>query len=132
MYIMHKKKIFIFLALTSFVVLGIAASKAPKERNLKILPKDISDVKLDSIMHSYNLALGEKCNFCHVPYDKNFPDSLDFASDAEPMKEEARKMMRMMISINKENFYFDKNVQPVYLHTVVCKTCHRGQPLPED
>lgn len=129
---MHKKKILIFFAIAAFVCVGVAAIKAPKERNLQVLPKDISDTKLDSIMHSYNLALGQKCNFCHVPFDKNFPDSLDYDSDKEPMKEEARKMMRMVIYINKENFYFDKNEKPEYLHTVKCKTCHRGQPLPED
>ena len=129
---MHRKKILIFLFLTAFVFLGVAAIKHPKERNLKVLPRDISDEKLDSIMHSYNKALGEKCNFCHTPFNKDFPDSLDYAADKEPMKEEARKMMKMVIEINKTNFYFDKNQRPEYLHTVTCKTCHRGQPLPED
>lgn len=104
---------------------------APKERNLKILPKDISDQKLDSIMQSYNVALGVKCNFCHVPM-KNLPDSLDYASDADPMKEEGRKMMRMTIDINKTNFYFDKKQRPEYLHTVTCKTCHRGEAFPPE
>jgi len=128
---MHRRTVFIFFALAAFVALGVAATRAPKERNLKVLPKDISDEKLDSIMHSYNIALGEKCNFCHVPIDKNFPDSLDYASDADPMKEEARKMMRMVIHINQTNFYFDKNEKPEYLKTVTCITCHRGQPFPE-
>ena len=128
---MHNRKILAFLILSAFVAIGVAAVKAPKERNLKILPKDISDAKLDSIMESYNIALGVKCNFCHVPV-KNFPDSLDYASDTEPMKEEARKMMRMTIHINKTNFYFDKNERPEYLHTVTCKTCHRGEPFPPE
>jgi Photosynthetic reaction centre cytochrome C subunit len=130
---LHKKKIMAFASLMVFVLLGIAAVKPgrQKERNLKILPIDISDAKLDSIMESYNIALGVKCNFCHVPV-KNFPDSLNFASDAEPMKEEARKMMRMTIHINKTNFYFDKNEKPEYLHTVTCKTCHRGEPFPPE
>ncbi|MBC7875499.1 MAG: c-type cytochrome [Ferruginibacter sp.] len=130
---LHKKKLLAFASLSVFILLGIAAVKpnAQKERNLKILPKDISDAKLDSIMESYNIALGVKCNFCHVPV-QNFPDSLNFASDAEPMKEEARKMMRMTIHINKTNFYFDKNEKPEYLHTVTCKTCHRGEPFPPE
>jgi hypothetical protein len=59
-------------------------------------------------------------------------DSLDFASDAEPMKENARDMMRMVIEINKNNFYFDKNIQPEYLNTVTCKTCHRGEHFPPE
>ena len=130
---LHKKKIVTFLAISSFVILGVAAVNPyqQKERNLKILPKDISDAKLDSIMQTYNIALGVNCNFCHVPM-KNITDSLDYASDAEPMKENARKMMKMVIHINKTNFYFDKNEQPEYLHTVTCKTCHRGEAFPPE
>ena len=120
-------------ALTAFVLLEVAAARVPyqKERNLKVLPKDISDAKLDSIMQTYNLALGVKCEFCHVPV-KGFKDSLDYVSDAEPMKENARKMMSMVIDINKNNFWFDKNERPEYLRTVTCKTCHRGEPFPPE
>lgn len=130
---LHKRKILTLLSLTTFIILGMAAAKAPvlKERNLKILPKDISDEKLDSIMQTYNIALGVKCNFCHVPV-KGFIDSLDYVSDTEPMKENAREMMRMTIEINKTNFYFDKNIRPEYLNTVTCKTCHRGEPFPPE
>lgn len=130
---MHQRKILVIAVLAAIVTLSIAAVKAPykKDRNLKILPKDISDAKLDSIMQTYNIALGVKCNFCHVPL-KNFPDSLDYGSDKEPMKEEARKMMRMTIDINKTNFYFDKTIKPEYLHVVNCKTCHRGEPFPPE
>lgn len=129
----NKKKIPVLLSIMAFVILGVAAVQLPypMERNLKILPKDISDQKLDSIMQTYNIALGVKCDFCHVPM-KNIKDSLDYASDAEPMKEEARKMMRMVIKINTENFYFDKNTRPEYLHTVHCNTCHRGEPFPPE
>ena len=130
---LHKKKLTVFATLAVFVLLGMAAIKPPfqKDRNLKVLPKDISDTKLDSIMKTYNVALGVKCDFCHVPI-KNIPDSLDYVSDAEPMKEEARKMMRMVIDINKKNFHYNKNEQPEYLNTVTCKTCHRGEPFPPE
>src|SRR5690349_10546696 len=130
---MHKKKILVLVSFVAFVCLGIAAMKMPyqKERNLKVLPKDIPDAKLDSLMHTYNIALGVKCNFCHLPM-KNIADSLDYAADGEPMKEDARKMMRMTIEINKTNFWFDKKERPEYLHTVTCKTCHRGEAYPED
>ena len=123
----------IMAALIAFVLLGVAAVRAPfqKERNLKVLPKDISDAKLDSIMQTYNVALGVKCEFCHVPV-KGFKDSLDYVSDAEPMKENARKMMSMVIDINKNNFWFNKNERPEYLRTVTCKTCHRGEPFPPE
>jgi len=121
------------LALVALVIAGVAAVKAlpGKDRNLQVLPKNISDQKLDSIMHTYNVALGVTCKFCHVPM-KELSDSLDYPSDVEPMKENARKMMRMVIYINKTNFYFDKNIEPEYLHTVTCKNCHRGEPLPPD
>ena len=132
-----KKKLLATIVLVALVIAGVAAVNAPKNKfkNLKVLPQDISETKLDSIMDSYNIALGVKCNFCHVPYNKlNFAlkDSLDFASDAEPMKENARDMMRMTIDINKKHFYFDKNEQPEYLHIITCKTCHRGEPFPPE
>lgn len=101
-----------------------------KERNLKVLPKNISEAKLDSIMESYTVALGVKCNFCHVPVKNT--DSLDFVSDAEPMKENARRMMRMTIELNKNYFYFDTAIRPEYLNVVTCKTCHRGEPFPPE
>ncbi len=125
------KKGKIMAALAAFVLLGVAAVRAPyqKERNLKVLPKEISDEKLDSIMQTYNVALGVKCEFCHLPV-KGFKDSLDYMSDAEPMKENARKMMSMVIDINKNNFWFNKNERPEYLNTVTCKTCHRGEAFP--
>ena len=130
---LYKKTILASSALLIFLIIGVSAVKPnkQKERNLKILPKDISDAKLDSIMQTYNIALGVKCNFCHVPR-RFMPDSLDYVSDAEPMKENARKMMKMVIHINKTNFYFNKEEEPEYLHTVTCKTCHRGEPFPPE
>jgi hypothetical protein len=110
---------------------AVTAGNFKPARNLKVLPADISDQKLDSIMQTYNKALGVNCSFCHVPM-KGFPDSLDYASDAEHMKEEARKMMRMTIEINKTHFYFDKSIRPEYLNVISCKTCHQGEPFPPE
>jgi hypothetical protein len=117
-----------------FVALGIAATRLPgtTPRNLKVLPQDISDEKLDSIMHTYNKALGVNCAFCHAPYDKNYPVSLNYASDENHMKEDARKMMRLTIQINKDYFYYDTAQRPEYLKVVTCQTCHRGNPFPAD
>jgi hypothetical protein len=128
---MISKQVITIFALLALVIAGTAAVKAPKgkHKNLKILPQDISDEKLDSIMLSYNKALAVNCSFCHTPY-KNFPDSLDFANDDNPMKTEARKMMEMTISLNKTYFYFDKNERPEYLKVVNCMMCHRGEPYP--
>ena len=129
----NKKQVFAVSALAALVMGGVAAVDPPegKYKNLKILPKDISEQKLDSIMESYSKALGSSCSFCHAEV-KNFPDSLDYASDANTMKENAREMMRMTILINKTYFHFDKNEKPEYLKVVNCKTCHRGEPYPED
>lgn len=130
---MISKKTITLFVLSALVILGVAAVKAPSgpHRNLQVLPKDISEQKLDSIMESYTKALGVGCSFCHSEV-KNFPDSLDFAIDEKPMKEDARKMMRMTIEINKNNFYYDKTERPEYLKVVTCKTCHRGEAYPAD
>lgn len=129
---MHRISTITITCLTFLVILGVAAIQAPANphKNLQVLPQDISSQQLDSIMNTYNVALGVKCKFCHIEV-KGFADSLDYVSDAEPMKEQARKMMRMNIHINKTYFYFDKNVRPEYLKTVTCFTCHRGDPFPE-
>src|SRR5688572_10252855 len=100
-----KKQIIAVAALSFLVVAGVAAIDAPpaEHKNLKVLPQDISKQKLDSIMESYTKALGVSCSFCHTEV-KDFPDSLDYISDSNPMKENAREMMRMTILINKTYF----------------------------
>jgi hypothetical protein len=122
-----------FTGILVFIVLGTAATRLPqnKPRNLKVLPKDISDHKLDSIMDSYNKALGVKCEFCHAP-DKKNASELDFALDDNPMKEQGRKMIRLNIQVNKDYFYYDSLQSPEYLTVVTCITCHRGDPMPAD
>jgi hypothetical protein len=127
------QQVITFAGIALFVAIGIAATHMPpiKDRNLKVLPKDISDQKLDSIMESYYKALGVKCDFCHTPY-KNFPDSFNYAADENPMKEDARKMMRLTIQVNKDYFYYDSTQRPEYLKAVTCITCHRGDPMPAD
>jgi hypothetical protein len=128
-----KRQLAAAFVLILFVTLGIAATRTPptKYRNLKILPQDISEHMLDSIMSTYNKALGVGCDFCHSP-SKIKPDSIDWASDEKHMKEEARKMMRLTIQINKDYFYYDTLQRPVYLKTVTCNTCHRGDPFPAE
>lgn len=130
---MIPKKLAAFLALILFVSLGIAATRIPgkKARNLQVLPKDISDHMLDSIMSAYSKALGVGCDFCHAPNKFNASE-LDYASDDKHMKEEGRKMMRLTIQINKQYFYYDTLKRPEYLNVVTCMTCHRGDPFPAD
>jgi len=119
------------LVLVSLAVLGMAATGGPQTtyKNLKVLPRDISAHNLDSIMTSYTRALGMGCGFCHNPV-AGYEDSLDYVTDKNEMKENARDMMRMTIDINSRYFYFDKTIKPVYLNTVHCYTCHKGDVLP--
>lgn len=124
----NKKKILALAPITLFVLLGSFAVRQ-KERNLKVLPADISDAKLDSIMHTYTKALGEDCKFCHTP-SLRFGEQFDYASDKNPMKENARDMMRLVIDINKKYFYYDSTRRPEYLNTVTCITCHNGHAIP--
>lgn len=132
----HKKKIVALAVLVAFVLLGAATSLPPnKGRNLQVLPKDISDRMLDSIMQTYNKALGVTCDFCHIKARPLFftdtakAGALDFAAD-NGMKENARRMMRLTIDINKTYFYWDTATRPEYLKVITCKTCHQGHPFP--
>lgn len=123
---MRRSKTFLFLGLFSALVCLLTAANPLPKRNLQVLPKDITDAKLDSIMKRFNKALGVACNFCHVRvHDQT--DSLDYASDKDPMKTTARKMMRMTIEINRKNFWTDKKKKPHELNEVDCNTCHRGE-----
>lgn len=117
----------------SSVVAGVAAINNPRfgHKNLKVLPQDISDEKLDSIMKTFTVALGVECKFCHQR-DNVFTVNTDYAADINPMKENARDMMRMVIDINRRYFNYDSTQRPEYLRTITCKNCHLGQPLPPE
>ncbi len=134
----YQKKMITMASFMAFVIIGTTIAKQPaqKERNLKVLPKDISDQKLDSIMHSYNKALGVSCDFCHtkqlVADFGTDPNALQFESDKNPMKENARDMMRMVIEMNKKYFYFDKAQKEEYLTTINCNMCHQGKAMPPE
>ena len=79
--------------------------------------------------YSYSKALGIGCSFCHASH-ASIADSLDYASDKNEMKLNARNMMKLTIDINQKYFYYDSSIAPIYLNTVHCKTCHRGEPYP--
>lgn len=130
----HRNKILTLFALVAFVVAGAASINGTKKtgRNLKVLPIDISDTRLDSFMHVYTKALGEDCKFCHAPAASlRFGETnLDFESDSNPMKNNARDMMKMVIDINGRYFRYDSTKAPVYLTTISCMNCHRGSAVP--
>ena len=81
---------------------------APK--NLKLLPPE----HLMETMQAFRVALGVRCDFCHVPGD--------FASDDKRHKEIARMMITMARDINAK--FPDGKMH------VTCYTCHRGSEEP--
>jgi hypothetical protein len=125
-----KNKAVVILGLIAFVFIGIAASKPTPERNLKVLPKDISNEDLDSVMEVYCKQLNVGCDFCHAPSKAN-KDEIDFASDDKPEKEITRQMMRMTAAINKDFFDYTIVYKANETMAVSCYTCHDGFPRPE-
>lgn len=122
------------LGLIAIVFVAVAFTEPYKKgydkRNLKVLPKDISDEALDKIMDEFEEDLGIKCDFCHVPM-KGDTSKLDFASDERPEKEISREMMRMTIKINNQFFQAKNAMIGDSTLAVTCNTCHHGDPHPE-
>lgn len=103
------------------------AEKATDSGNLKVLPANITEEQLDSVMDHFKTSLGVKCSFCHaMDPDTSKGRHLDFASDAKPEKEVARNMMRMTAYLNANYFNPEHSTQADTLKTVMCFTCHRG------
>lgn len=98
-----------------------------KPQNLKVLPKNISEEELTTVMRGFNTALGVKCNHCHAP-KTNGQKGLDFASDANPNKNTAREMIKMTKKINKK--YFSKEHDGI-VKNINCETCHNGASQPK-
>lgn len=125
------KKIVAVGILILFVVIGIAASRPPEEKfkNLKVLPKNISEQTIDKVMEEFAKSLGVDCKFCHVQIDST---NWDMASDQKPEKSVARKMIKMSNKINKDFFKAKtKYGQEEAVLEIRCVTCHRGEPHPE-
>lgn len=101
-------------------------SLPPRPKNLQVLPKDISNKDLIATMRGYSAALGVECSFCHA----NNPQThqIDFASDANPHKNTARTMIRMLNEINTKYLATADPDAPV--KSASCGTCHRGHSLP--
>ena len=86
----------------------------PNPVNLKVL-KATTGAEIGQIMRTFTAGLGVQCVYCHVQGN--------FASDENPKKEVARKMIRMTQKINAE--FPDGKLR------VSCYTCHRGEPEPK-
>jgi len=99
----------------------------PKPTNIQALPKDISGDDVIKAMREYEGALGVECAYCHAPADP-VTHRADRASDANPLKDTARVMIRMTADINAK-YLAELGTGPHAPH-VGCATCHRGQAHP--
>ena len=102
-----------------------AEPKAPRPKNLKVLPQTITGDSLHTVMVGYAKSLGVHCTFCHVATSEK-PMKFDWASDSKPEKVAARAMMRMTHDINTK--YIGKMGRE--FGTVTCATCHMGKTTP--
>lgn len=97
-------------------------------KNLQVLNKDWPGSRLSPIMRGFTRSLGVRCTHCHVGEEGKPLTTYDFASDANPNKDRAREMLRMLGSVNdhlkKIKSSGDKPVN------MWCHTCHRGRPRP--
>ena len=97
-------------------------------KNLKVLPQDISEDSLYGLMHEFNMALGVKCSYCHMP--RKDGKISDFASDEIFQKEIARGMLVMTNDLNKNYFEAHRKAGDKTV-AIRCVMCHRGTPNPE-
>jgi Photosynthetic reaction centre cytochrome C subunit len=120
--------IFTFICIvTAFAATIPNEEQPPQFKNLKVLPKNITEAALDKIMDDFNYSLGVSCDYCHTKANK--ADELNFASDTKSEKSVARKMMLMTYDINIKHFGGTKDrIKP---QTIKCITCHRQKPYPE-
>lgn len=134
LFLQVNRKLMVMMTMVVIVILGVAGTTAPVRptmyKNLKILPQDISKEALHDIMDvQFGDALGVHCDYCHVK--EPGADHPDFASDANPKKDIARDMMRMVLQMNKENFKVQKPLIGDSLMVVTCYTCHHGSAMPD-
>jgi cytochrome c553 len=125
-----KNILFAIISLT-IIITALAATLpnntvSAKFKNLKVLPKNISEAALDKIMEDFNVALGVNCNYCHSKNETT--QHLKFESDSKPEKIAARRMMTMTNDINIKNFAATKDKYDTY--AVTCITCHRQKAYP--
>ncbi len=86
----------------------------PNPTNLKVL-KATTSAEVVQIMRTFTTGLGVKCSYCHVEGN--------FASDDNPKKAVARRMIQMAMEINSK--FPDGKMH------VTCYTCHRGETEPK-
>ena len=125
-------KIAAFALLPAFL-LGIPAVQAqqwnPEIENLQVLPADTPAREVIGVMRDVTMALGVRCQYCHVGEEGKPLSEFDMPSDTKATKKRAREMMRMTQAINSQ--HLDKLEGDKSGLQVTCATCHRGAAKPE-
>ena len=93
-----------------------AKTAAEQFMNIQVLKTIPADELLPTMRYVAG-SLGVQCGFCHVVSPKR-----DFASDDKREKKTAREMMKMVMTINQENFEGRQEVS--------CNSCHNGHMHP--
>lgn len=89
--------------------------------NLKVLPPGTRVHGEGTVMEEFRDSLNVDCGYCH-----GGPGG--FASDTNPRKDTARKMIEMLRRINAN--FPGTGVYPAGAQAVTCYTCHRGDTHP--
>jgi tetratricopeptide (TPR) repeat protein len=111
------------------LAVSVSAQQPDENKNLKVLPKDISHDELIGIMGGFTRALGVRCIHCHVGEEgKPFKPGA-FALDDKPTKLKARAMMRMVQDLN-DKYLADLDHRSDPPIRVECFTCHHGVAQP--
>ncbi len=124
------------VGITVFLAAGAAAqtppapAQPPPLTNLQVYPKDIPRPQLIATMQGFVAALGVQasggCGYCHVGTAPQF----EFASEANPKKNVARKMILMSREITAK--LPEVTGKPAAEVTSLrCATCHRGVAVPK-
>src|SRR5438105_2365627 len=121
----HKKAQKILLCLLClFMAILPALAQRPQMaedvfKNVQVL-KGIPVDEFMSTMGVFSAALGMSCEDCHASNDSKWEN---YALDTSPRKQMARRMIRMVTMLNKDNFGGRQ--------MITCWTCHRGTNSPK-
>ncbi|HTP80598.1 MAG TPA: c-type cytochrome [Bacteroidota bacterium] len=87
-------------------------------KNVQVL-KGIPEPELRAMMTYIRSSLGVRCDFCHV---NSRETGWEYEKDDKENKRTARKMIQMVLDMNKN--FFDGRTE------VTCYTCHHGRSEP--
>jgi hypothetical protein len=125
-----KKSFVVILSMAVLILVSLAFTQKeePLYKNLKVLPKNITKLQMDSVMQHFTAALGVKCNFCHMRTEDN--KGWNFPSDDNKHKLVAREMIKMTTKINDKYFNVTGAKKLDAKLMVTCYTCHNGKTDP--